>query len=65
MIKKCLSVVSSLAFTLTTFMLYPLNANAKETLNPVEIVSLRSEYGKHYDNGDGTYTSYIDSAPLH
>lgn len=28
-------------------------------------MSLRSEYGKHYDNGDGTYTSYIDSAPLH
>ena len=32
---------------------------------PTEIVSLRSEYGKHFDNGDGTYSAYINTVPIH
>lgn len=33
--------------------------------DPVEIISLRSEYEKHFDNGDGTMTAFIDTVPLH
>lgn len=26
---------------------------------------MRSQYEKHYDNGDGTYTAIIDTVPIH
>lgn len=32
---------------------------------PVEIISLRSEYEKHFDNGYGTITAFISTEPLH
>ena len=64
MIKKCLTIISSLVFT-ATGIIYPLNTKAIEDIEPVEVVSIRSEYEKHYDNGDGTYTAYIDTVPLH
>lgn len=32
---------------------------------PVEIISLRSEYEKHFDNGDGTITAFVSTEPLH
>lgn len=32
---------------------------------PTEIISKRSEYGKHFDNGDGTYSAYINTVPIH
>lgn len=32
---------------------------------PVEIIFLRSEYEKHFDNGDGTITAFIFTEPLH
>lgn len=65
MIKKCFTIISSLVFTATTGIICPLNTKAIEDIEPVEVVSMRSEYEKHYDNGDGTYTAYIDTVPLH
>ena len=65
MIKKCLTIISGLVFTATTGIIYPINTKAIEDIEPVEVVSMRSEYEKHYDNGDGTYTAYIDTVPLH
>ena len=65
MIKQCLTIISSLVFTATTGIIYPLNTKAIEDIEPVEVVSMRSEYEKHYDNGDGTCTAYIDTVPLH
>ncbi len=32
---------------------------------PTEIISKRSEYEKHFDNGDGTYSAYINTVPIH
>lgn len=34
-------------------------------IEPVEIISKRSEYEKHFDNGNGTTTAFIYTAPLH
>ena len=65
MIKKYLAITSSLVFIVTTGIICPLNTKAIEDIEPVEVVSMRSEYEKHYDNGDGTYTAYIDTVPLH
>lgn len=65
MIKKCFTIISSLVFVAATGIIYPLNTKAIEDIDPVEVVSMRSEYEKHYDNGDGTYTAYIDTVPLH
>lgn len=65
MIKKCFTIISSLVFTATTGIICPFNTKAIEDIEPVEVVSMRSEYEKHYDNGDGTYTAYIDTVPLH
>ena len=65
MIKQYLTIISSLVFTATTGIIYPLNTKAIEDIEPVEVVSMRSEYEKHYDNGDGTYTAYIYTVPLH
>lgn len=65
MIKRCLAILSSLIFITTVGRIYPFKANAIENIEPVEITSMRSEYEKHYDNGDGTYTAYVDTMPLH
>ena len=65
MIKKYLAITSSLVFIVTTGIICPLNTKAIEDIEPVEVVSMRSEYEKHYDNGDGTYPAYIDTVPLH
>lgn len=65
MMKKCLTIISGLVFTATTWIICPLNTRAIEDIEPVEVVSMRSEYEKHYDNGDGTYTAYIDTVTIH
>lgn len=36
-----------------------------DEIEPVEIISKRSEYEKHFDNGNGTTTAFIYTAPLH
>ena len=65
MVRKYLTIISGLVFTATTGIVCPMNTKAIEDIEPVEVVSMRSEYEKHYDNGDGTYTAYIDTVPLH
>ncbi len=50
MIKKYLAITSSLVFIVTTGIICPLNTKAIEDIEPVEVVSMRSEYEKHYDN---------------
>ena len=60
-----MTIISSLVFIATTGIIYPYNAKAIEDIEPIEVILMRSEYEKHYDNGDGTYTAYIDTVPLH
>lgn len=63
--KKSISFLMSFviaSFSLSAFNSSIINANAQE---PTEIISLRSEYGKQFDNGDGTITSYINTVPIH
>lgn len=66
MIKKIISFascVSILAFSLITS-----SSNKKVSAiaeQPFEVLSMRSQYEKHYDNGDGTYTAIIDTVPIH
>ena len=63
--KRRLSFVTAFtiaAFSLPAFSSSIINAEEKE---PTEIISLRSEYGKQFDNGDGTITSYINTVPIH
>ena len=65
MVRKYLTIISGLVFTATTGIVCPMNTKAIEDIEPAEVLSMRSEYEKHYDNGDGTYTAYIDTVPLH
>ena len=63
--KRIISILTATAIIpLSTSVVFSdtLIATGKEQ---VEIVSLRSEYGKQYDNGDGTITSYVNSVPIH
>ena len=63
--KKSISFLMSFviaSFSLSAFNSSIINAKAQE---PTEIISLRSEYGKQFDNGDGTITSYINTVPIH
>jgi len=50
------------SFSLSAFNSSIINAKAQD---PTEIISLRSEYGKQFDNGNGTITSYINTVPIH
>ena len=65
MLKKGLSLITTtliLLLTVSGVNTSAINGMAKE---PVEILSLRSEYGKHFDNGDGTITAYVSTVPIH
>ena len=66
MIKKIISFascVSILVFSLITSSSHKkVSAIAEQ---PFEVLSMRSQYEKHYDNGDGTYTAIIDTVPIH
>ena len=65
MLKKGLSLITTtliLLLTVSGVNTSAINVMAKE---PVEILSLRSEYGKHFDNGDGTITAYVSTVPIH
>ncbi len=65
MLKKRISFLTTISvLLLTVSSLYSSSVSAAKK-EPVEILSLRSEYGKHFDNGDGTITAYINSAPIH
>ncbi len=41
------------------------SARSKDRSKPVEIISNRDIYSKHYLNSDGTITAIINSAPIH
>ena len=66
MLKKIISLISCISF----FSLLLMNLNLNEKISaidkqPLEILSMRSQYEKHYDNGDGTYTAVVGTAPFH
>lgn len=64
--KKFMVLSLVMSMSLFTFFnsnsLLSFSANEKKS---VEIISRRSEYEKHFDNGDGTITAFIETAPLH
>lgn len=66
MLKRIISFVS--CASIFTFSLVTSSPNEKVSAiaeQPFEVLSMRSQYEKHYDNGDGTYTAIIDTAPIH
>ena len=63
--KKSISLITALTFSLFSFSTMSSSGASAKANEPVEILSLRSEYGKHFDNGDGTMTSYVNTAPIH
>ena len=63
--KKSISFLTAFSISLFTFSALCSSHSNAETTEPTEIVSLRSEYGKQFDNGDGTITSYINTIPIH
>lgn len=63
--KRRIFTVFICAITGTILALNSSSGIFAEEKEPVEIFSRRSEYGKHYDNGNGTYTAFVNTAPLH
>ena len=63
--KKSISLITALTVSLFSFSTMSSSDASAKANEPVEILSLRSEYGKHFDNGDGTMTSYVNTAPIH
>lgn len=63
MLKKILSVLTTISILFLTVS--NVCSSVVSADEPVEILSLRSEYGKHFNNGDGTITAYINTAPIH
>lgn len=66
MIKRIISFVSCVS--IFAFSLITPSSNKKVSAiaeQPLEVLSMRSQYEKHYDNGDGTYTAIIDTVPIH
>ena len=63
--KKRISLITALTVSLFSFSTMSSSGARAKATEPVEILSLRSEYGKHFDNGDGTRTSYVNTAPIH
>ena len=66
MLRKHLSALLSAATASLIFTgIAPCSIASAQEPEPIEILSMRSEYEKHYDNGDGTITAFIDTVPLH
>ena len=66
MLRKHLSALLSVTTAALIFTgIAPVGIASAQESEPVEILSMRSEYEKHYDNGDGTITAFIDTVPLH
>ncbi len=63
--KKCISIITALTVSLFSVSMVSSSNVFAETNEPIEILSLRSEYGKHFDNGNGTRTSYVSTVPIH
>lgn len=62
MIKKYLSVLTAVSLSLIAVTGAYSNAAEKEI---TEVTTKRSEYRKVFNNGDGTYTAYTNTAPIH
>lgn len=62
MIKKYLSVLTAVSLSLVAVTGTYSNAAEKEV---TEVTTKRSEYRKVFNNGDGTYTAYTNTAPIH
>lgn len=61
------NLMVALAYTITSLSMgasYSASAISAEK-TPMEIVSKRTEYDKYFDNGDGTITAIMNTAPLH
>lgn len=66
MFRKVISFISIVS--ILTFPLISINSNecaSAITKRPFEIISMRSKYEKHFNNGDGTQTAFIDTSPIH
>lgn len=63
--KKCISLITALAVSFVSFSMVSSSSVCAGTNEPVEILSLRSKYVKHFNNGDGTRTSYVSTVPVH
>lgn len=61
---KLLSAITCLSVFSTAIIGTTSTSYASE-VEPVEITTMRSEYEKHFDNGDGTITAFVNTAPLH
>lgn len=65
MLKKIMSVFLSTAIICLFSANNAVEATSNHNRIPIEILSLRTENGKYFDNGDGTITGYISTASLH
>ena len=57
--RKLVSILTCAAIGISTLLSTTVNTFASEK-EPVEIIAKRTEYSKTYDNGNGTYTSYVN-----
>lgn len=66
MFKRIISFVSSVSILAFSLITTSSNENVSAiTKRPFEILSMRSQYEKHFDNCDGTQTAFIDTTPIH
>lgn len=64
--KKILSFIMVLSvFNLSFFSMDDYGKVLAHNEQTNEIIALRTLNEKHFDNGDGTRTAYIDTSPLH
>ncbi len=61
---KLLSTIVCIVF-LNVAIIGTCSVSYASEVEPVEIATLRTEYEKHFDNGDGTITAFINTTPLH
>lgn len=63
---KLISIImSATILSISLFSAIP-NVNALVISNqPYEVLSMRSQYEKHFDNGDGTKIAFVDTVPMH
>ena len=65
MLRKGTSLILSLTMALFWIPLGRASTTFAVEKEPYEIIELRTEFSKSYDNGDGTITSFIDTVPVH
>ena len=63
--KKSISIITAVSMTVLSALSFKSSSVTAEAKQPVEIVSLRSECGKYFDNGDGSITGFVGTSSLH